>query len=66
MIATREGLPLAIEVLPGNTSDPKIVVKIVEREKERFGLSRVVFVGARAIITSARVTALKDAGGSAG
>ncbi len=63
VVATKEGLPLAIEVFSGNTSDPKSFVRIVETTKERFGLSRVVFVGDRGMITSARVAALKDAGG---
>jgi hypothetical protein len=47
VIATKEGLPVAIEVFPGNTSDPKSFIKIVETTKDRFGLSRVVFVGER-------------------
>ena len=63
VIATKEGLPVAIEVFPGNTSDPKSFVKIVETTKERYRLSQVVFVGDRGMITSARIDALKDAGG---
>ena len=63
VVATREGLPVTIEVFPGNTSDPKGFVEIVWVTKARFGLSRVVFVGDRGMITSARIAALKEAGG---
>ena len=63
VIATTEGLPVAIEVFPGNTADPTSFVEIVEATKERFGLSHVVFVGDRGMITSARIAALKAAGG---
>ncbi len=37
-------------------------MKVVETTKERFGLSRVIFVGDRGMITSARIAALKGAG----
>ncbi len=63
VVATTEGLPVAIEVFPGNTADPKSFAEVVEATKDRFGLSRVVFVGDRGMITSARIAALKEAGG---
>ena len=63
VIATTKGLPVAIEVFPGNTADPKSFIEIVRATKERFGLSRVVFVGDRGMITSARIAALKEDGG---
>lgn len=60
VVATTEGLPVAIEVFPGNTADPKSFIEIVEATKERFGLERIVFVGDRGMITSARIAALKE------
>ena len=63
IVATTEGLPLAIEVFSGNTSDPKSFIAIVETMKTRFGLHKVVFVGDRGMITKARIDALKDQGG---
>ena len=63
VIATTAGLPVAIEVFPGNTADPTSFCSIVEATRERFGLSRVVFVGDRGMITSARIAALRQAGG---
>jgi transposase len=61
-VAPTEGLPLAIEVFAGNTSDPTSFTAVVASVRARFGLSRLVFIGDRGMITSARIEALKDAG----
>ncbi len=63
VVATTEGLPCAIEVFSGNTSDPKSFETIVDVIGERFKLQRVCFVGDRGMITSARVEALRTHGG---
>jgi hypothetical protein len=63
VVATTEGLPCAIEVFAGNTSDPKSFETIVDVIAERFALQRVCLVGDRGMITSARVEALRAHGG---
>lgn len=55
LLCDPEGRPVAVEVLPGNTSDPKSFSRIVDRVRKRFGLKSVVFVGDRGMITSARI-----------
>ena len=55
LLTTPEGLPVAVEVFSGNTSDPASLPSQVTKLKERFGLSRVVLVGDRGMITSARL-----------
>jgi transposase len=55
LLCDPEGRPIAVEVLPGNTSDPKAFTRIVERVRKRFGIKTVVFVGDRGMITSARI-----------
>jgi len=55
LLCDPEGRPIAVEVFPGNTADPKAFTKIVERIRKRFGIERVVFVGDRGMITSARI-----------
>jgi len=50
-----EGRPIAIEVFPGNTADPPTFTQIVARARKRFGINRIVFVGDRGMITSARI-----------
>jgi hypothetical protein len=49
------GRPIAVEVFPGNTADPVTFTQIVSRVRRRFGIDRVVFVGDRGMITSARI-----------
>jgi|SRR5215469_4799416 len=55
LLCTREGLPLAVEVFDGNTADPSTLRAQVEKVKERFGISRMVLVGDRGMITVARI-----------
>jgi transposase len=63
LLCTRDGLPVAVEVFDGNTADPATLSHQVSKLKQRFGLSRVVLVGDRGMITSARIEAdLKPAG----
>lgn len=55
LLCTREGLPIAVEVFGGNTADPSTLSSQVEKIKDRFGISRLVLVGDRGMITSARI-----------
>jgi hypothetical protein len=54
------GRPVAVRVFPGNTADPDTFTDIVEVVRIRFGLTRLVLVGDRGMITSARITALRE------
>jgi hypothetical protein len=63
LLCSREGCPVAIEVFEGNTADPMTLTSQVHKLKARFGLDRVVVVGDRGMITSARIRAdLEPAG----
>lgn len=55
LLCDSEGRPIAIEVFPGNTADPPTFTQIVARVRKRFGINRIVFVGDRGMITSARI-----------
>jgi transposase len=55
LMTNAEGCPLAVEVYAGNTSDPKTVSDQVTKLQKRFGLQRVILVGDRGMITSARI-----------
>jgi hypothetical protein len=46
---------VAVEVFDGNTADPATLSAQVENLKDRFAISRVVLVGDRGMITSARI-----------
>ncbi len=52
------GRPVAVRVFAGNTADPAAFTEIVEVIRTRFGLTRLVLVGDRGMITSARIAAL--------
>jgi len=55
LLTEAEGCPVAVEVFEGNTGDPDTVAAQVRKLRERFGLRRVVLVGDRGMITSARI-----------
>jgi transposase len=54
-----EGRPVAVQVYPGNTGDPKTVPDQVEALTKRFGLSRVVLVGDRGMLTQTQIDVFK-------
>jgi transposase len=58
-----EGRPVAVEVYPGNTGDPTTVPDQIEKLRQRFGLSRVVLVGDRGMLTEAQIGKLKQHAG---
>jgi len=63
LLCAADGCPVAIEVFEGNTADPMTLATQIDKLKARFGLSRVVLVGDRGMITSARICdELKPAG----
>jgi hypothetical protein len=55
LLTSPEGIPVAIEVFAGNTGDPKTVAGQVTRVKDRFGITKVVLVGDRGMLTAARL-----------
>jgi transposase len=55
LLCTREGLPVAVEVFDGNTADPSALSAEVAKIKDRFAIGRLVLVGDRGMITSARI-----------
>jgi hypothetical protein len=55
LLTSREGIPVAIEVFQGNTGDPKTVAAQVTKLKDRFGITKVVLVGDRGMLTAARL-----------
>jgi len=55
LLTSKEGIPVAIEVFKGNTGDPATVASQVTKVKDRFGITRVVLVGDRGMLTAARL-----------
>jgi hypothetical protein len=59
LLTDPEGRPVAIRVFEGNTGDPTAFTEIAGVVKGTFGLRKMVMVGDRGMITSARIEALK-------
>jgi hypothetical protein len=55
LLTDKDGRPVSVEVFEGNVSDPATVAPMVRRLKDRFKLDKVVVVGDRGMLTSARI-----------
>jgi len=62
LITDAEGRPIAVDVFEGNVADPMTVATQVAKVRDRFGISEVVLVGDRGMLTSARIETLKGTG----
>jgi transposase len=60
VLTDEEGRPIAVDVYPGDTADPTTVPDQVKKLQERFGLSRVVLVGDRGMLTDTQIEHLKE------
>ncbi len=63
LLTDARGCPVAVEAFPGNTADPATVEAQVDKLRVRFGLTDIVLVGDRGMLTSARIERLKALGG---
>jgi hypothetical protein len=63
LVTDREGRPVAVDVFEGNVAGPSTLAAQVDKLKQRFGLSEVVLVGDRGMLTSARIESLKQVEG---
>src|SRR6201996_8262434 len=63
LMCAADGCPVAVEVFEGNTADPLTLSSQIDKLKQRFQLQRVVMVGDRGLLTSARIAqTLRPAG----
>lgn len=58
-----QGCPVAVSVYAGNTGDPATVADQIEKLREKFGLSQVVLVGDRGMLTQPQIDKLKQHAG---
>jgi len=66
LLTDPEGRPVAVRVLEGNTADPTAFTEILGVVHEDFQLRKMVMVGDRGMITTARIEALKELDGKYG
>jgi len=62
LLCDADGIPVSVEVFPGNTGDVSTLSSQIHKLSQRFGCSRVTMVGDRGMIKSAQVVAIKEAG----
>src|SRR5262245_28733979 len=55
LMCAADGCPVAVEVFEGSTADPLTLSSQIDKLKQRFKLQRVVMVGDRGLLTSARI-----------
>jgi Transposase DDE domain len=55
LLTNADGCPVAVEVFEGNSADPGTLGSLVAKLRERFALKRIVLVGDRGMLTSARI-----------
>ena len=55
LMCAADGCPVAVEVFEGNTADPVTLPAQIDKLRQRFKLQRVVMVGDRGVLTSARI-----------
>jgi len=63
LVSTREGCPVSVSVYEGNTSDPTTLMEQAHKVREEFGVSEVVLVGDRGMITQKQIDELRRTGG---
>jgi len=60
LLCDENGIPLSIEVFPGNTQDPQTFASQIHKTAGRFGAREVTFVGDRGMIKSRQIQDLLD------
>jgi hypothetical protein len=63
LLTDRAGRPVAVEVFPGNTSDPESFKTAITRVRADFGIERLIMVGDRGMITGTRIDDLRKLDG---
>src|SRR6516165_9993078 len=66
LLTDPEGRPVAVRVFEGDTADPAAFTEILGAVHGEFGLRKMVMVGDRGMITSARIEAVRELDGKYG
>ena len=65
LLTDKDGRPVAVRVLAGNTADPKAFPEAVKAVRQKFALEKMIMVGDRGMITTARIKDLREMDGMA-
>lgn len=62
LATTYEGLPLTYELFPGNTSEGKTLLTVIEKMKEKYGCEKIQLVADRAMFSQINLSTLDSLG----
>jgi hypothetical protein len=62
VVMDQRGRPLCCEIWPGNTTDVTVLLPVVDRLSQRFGITRVCVVADRGMISAETIAALEARG----
>ena len=65
LLTDKDGRPVAVRVFPGSTAGPKAFPEAVTAVRQNFALHKMIMVGDRGMITTARITDLRKLEGMA-
>jgi Transposase DDE domain len=64
LLTDARGCPVAVSVFEGNTADPKTFLPQVEKVREDFGITSLVMVGDRGMISNVQIEAMRKLEGT--
>jgi len=63
LMTNGSGCPVGVSVFPGNVGDPKTLIPAAKKAREDFGVSDIVLVGDRGMVSQKQIDELKEIGG---
>ncbi len=60
VLMSKDGIPLGHEVFSGNTNDVKCFSLVIKQIKDKYGLSRLIMVGDRGMVSKSNINELKE------
>jgi len=60
ILMTKQGIPVGCEVFPGNTSDLKSFIAVVEKLKTRYSIAKLIWVADRGMVSKANLNRLNE------
>lgn len=63
LVADKNGCPVSVSVFDGNTGDPSTLMEQAQKAHDEFGISEMVMVGDRGMITQKQIDELKEVDG---
>ena len=60
LLISNQGYPIGYQIFEGNTSEPKILIPVLEYFQQRFGIIKPVVIADAALLSQKNIDALKN------